>query len=457
LIEPALNFGKGFQDWVRDRRQKDDAKRETKKSPKKQKIEVQDEKPTSSEILADQFVVEKPDERSSLEKLQQDQPDKRSILEKLQDEYEKEKRLEEKKEEARRKEERLYFPELKTQREERERNPYYLTRRDDATQQRRLEDEAKQQLENERMRREALMDLDEMSLPSVKASSQENLSVTMESVDEEFEDDVRVKPESVVEPVEMTKEESEHSDPDKTTPWDRAAFPGLGNEADDSGEIRFRPQDSELNSAELAAEVHYVDMPAEDIYGPNYCKNILITKGDLFESVEALGHAISADIHMGAGIAYDFRREFGGIQELFMQRILPGGVAILERDVEIDGEWRKRFIYNLVTKTRYHDKPELYVLLGCLYEMRKHARDHGLTMICLPRIGAGLDQLKWADVYAALNEVFGNTEIYIRIFFLPRQVKVLEPDNENREALWDQGLWHCEGKSQVLLQLILWD
>jgi hypothetical protein len=97
LIEPALTFGKGFQRWIKDRRQKDDAKKETKKSPKKQKIEVQDEKPTSSEILADQFVVEKPDERSSLEKLQQNQPDKRSILEKLEEEYEKEKRLEEKK------------------------------------------------------------------------------------------------------------------------------------------------------------------------------------------------------------------------------------------------------------------------------------------------------------------------------------------------------------------------
>ena len=253
-------------------------------------------------------------------------------------------------------------------------------------------------------------------------------------------------------PCEASKEDSVHSDPDKTEPWNRnKTFESL--KSDISGEILFRPQDSELLPHELEAEIRYVDMPDEDVRGPNYSENIIMTEGDLFESVEALGHAVSADMRMGAGIAYDFKREFGGIQELFMQKILPGGVAILERDVERDGVMDTRFIYNLVTKIRYHDKPQLSVLRASLDEMRKHARDNGVTRICLPMLGAGLDQLRWTDVYAALDQVFGNTEIYIRIFLLPRKVTKID---EDVEALWEDGLWYCEDESQVLLQFISW-
>jgi O-acetyl-ADP-ribose deacetylase (regulator of RNase III) len=404
-------------------------------------VETEAERPTSSDILADQFVVEVPDERSSIEKLQ--------------DQYEAEQG------------QKILTSEDLLEAEKKEEEGV----------RRQIEDDAIREQEIAKRRREELEELDLFPLPELHPKlqdSQDSHSVTMESVNEEGEDQWEdqeeketTKEETKVElqpPEEEKKEEPkcwetvlEDSVTDKTDTYEPdETFPGFAK-SDDSDEIQFKQQEPEPDPPEPSAEVRYVDLPEDEIRGPNYCENIIIAEGDLFESTEALGHAISADIRMGAGIAYDFKQEFGGMQELFMQKILPGGVAILERDVEIDGVWDKRFIYNLVTKTRYHDKPQLYVLSACLYEMRQHAREHGVKMICLPRIGAGLDQLKWADVYAAIAEVFGDTEIRIRIFLLPRKtVRKLEKIHI-QEALWDEGLWHCEGEPQVLLQFASWD
>jgi O-acetyl-ADP-ribose deacetylase (regulator of RNase III) len=205
-------------------------------------------------------------------------------------------------------------------------------------------------------------------------------------------------------------------------------------------------------------ELQYVDIPRRDVRGPNYCPNIVMTEGCLFESVEALGHAISADIRMGAGIAYDFKCEFGGVQELFMQRILPGGVAILKREVDVDGTTNTRFIYNLVTKTNYYGKPTLETLGACLRAMKDHAVKNGVKKICLPRIGAGLDKLWWNDVYAILAQTFGGTDILIRIFMLPR-TEILAIREEEEEwmqdrgsinPIWTCGVWREDGEKYVL-------
>jgi O-acetyl-ADP-ribose deacetylase (regulator of RNase III) len=166
-------------------------------------------------------------------------------------------------------------------------------------------------------------------------------------------------------------------------------------------------------------KIRYIDM--EVVRGPNYSPNIKMISGDVFESVEALGHCISADVQMGAGIAYDFKCEFGGVQELFMQRILPGGVAVLERKVEKEGLEQVRYIYNLVTKTRYSDKPTLETLRASLEAMKRHALKWDVPEICLPKIGTGLDMLWWNEVYQAIHETFVGTNILIKIFVLPRE------------------------------------
>jgi O-acetyl-ADP-ribose deacetylase (regulator of RNase III) len=493
LMEPALNFDK----WAEHRRREAENRRAAKNRSKRQKTgyshccepETEENRPTSSDIVRDQFVVEPPKEDEK--PMEVELPDRRSSLEKLQDEYELEQGQ-------------------KIVVGEDPENSLIKEAKEEELKRRQIEDDAKKQQEDESRRREKVLEeMEKMEIPPAEDFSQESYEVTMESVDEETgdermeqgnpvgteaipsEDTVPSKGVPEAENLDETEswtpkdtfpglgqsdnsdevlfkartipqvyEDPEYSITDKTESWTpEEKFPGF-DKTEDSDEILFKARDPGSEPEKpISEEVQYVDMPAEDVRGPNYCPNIILTEGDLFESVEALGHAVSADMRMGAGIAYDFKQEFGGIQELFMQKILPGGVAILERDVEISGVWDTRFIYNLVTKTRYHDKPQVYVLKSSLYEMRKHAKDNGLTMICLPRIGAGLDQLKWADVYAAIAEVFGGTEIYIRVFLLPRKIMKLEvlKVDESQEPLWDYGLWYCEGKSQLLLQFISQD
>jgi O-acetyl-ADP-ribose deacetylase (regulator of RNase III) len=216
---------------------------------------------------------------------------------------------------------------------------------------------------------------------------------------------------------EVDEKSSRKADPDGTNVTESRSSRDT-DRTEDSEEIVFT-QRTTLYSEE-DQDVRCIDVDRVSYRGPNYCHNIIMTQGDLFESVEALGQAVSADMHMGAGIAYDFKREFGGIQELFMQKILPGGVAVLERDVEIDGIMKTRFIYNLVTKVRYRDKPVMEDLKESLCSMRRHATLNNVNMICLPRIGAGLDGLVWREVYAAIADVFGGSNIHIRIFMLPK-------------------------------------
>ncbi|CAB3993288.1 Hypothetical predicted protein, partial [Paramuricea clavata] len=64
-------------------------------------------------------------------------------------------------------------------------------------------------------------------------------------------------------------------------------------------------------------------------------------KGNLFscEKDTSLAHCISADVHMGKGIAATFKKMFGGVDELRRQGGKPGDVSMLQRD--------ERFIYYL--------------------------------------------------------------------------------------------------------------
>ncbi len=70
-------------------------------------------------------------------------------------------------------------------------------------------------------------------------------------------------------------------------------------------------------------------------------------KGDLFAasgSMSCLAHCVSVDMAMGKGIAVEFKKRFGGVEELKKQQKKIGACALLQRD--------KRFVYYLVTKVR---------------------------------------------------------------------------------------------------------
>lgn len=137
---------------------------------------------------------------------------------------------------------------------------------------------------------------------------------------------------------------------------------------------------------------------------------LLHKRGDLFTcpAIDALAHCISEDCRMGAGIAVLFKKKFGGIDELLAQKQQPGQCAVLRIS--------DRFVYYLVTKKKYNQKPTYDNLRKSLVSMREHCLDHGVNSISMPRIGCGLDKLKWENVASIITEVFQDTKISITVY-----------------------------------------
>lgn len=94
--------------------------------------------------------------------------------------------------------------------------------------------------------------------------------------------------------------------------------------------------------------------------------------------------------------------------ELKAQNAQVGGVAILKR--------QDRFVYYLITKESYFNKPTYETLHRSLGAMRNHALLHDVKQLALPRIGCGLDGLQWPKVSDLLKEVFRDTDIQVIVW-----------------------------------------
>jgi O-acetyl-ADP-ribose deacetylase (regulator of RNase III) len=134
--------------------------------------------------------------------------------------------------------------------------------------------------------------------------------------------------------------------------------------------------------------------------------------GDLFtcDDQTALIHCVSRCFNMGAGIAVLFRKKFGNIKELLSQNIPIGGVAYLKTD--------HRYVYYLVTKEKYFQKPTYKSLEASLNELKRLILEHGVTKIALPQIGCGLDKLKWKRVSEIIKSIFNDVAIEITVYNL---------------------------------------
>ncbi len=140
-------------------------------------------------------------------------------------------------------------------------------------------------------------------------------------------------------------------------------------------------------------------------------------QGDLFAeeimSEYALCHCISSDFALGAGIAKKFAA-MGVKSRLcleFPKNWEGRGYCLF---VEADGV----LVANLVTKQRYFHKPTLETLRQSLEDLRGQAAERNLKKLAMPKIGCGLDKLKWEDVSAAIKEIFGETDTEILVKYV---------------------------------------
>lgn len=137
-------------------------------------------------------------------------------------------------------------------------------------------------------------------------------------------------------------------------------------------------------------------------------------QGDLFTDKNGgkdnLAHCVSKDLRMGKGIATIFKDRFGQIDHLKHQNKNPGEVAHLQIG--------DRFIFYLITKERYFEKPEYTDLYLSLVALKDLCVANKLKSVSMPKLGCGLDKLEWNMVKMYMETIFKNVNIELNVYYL---------------------------------------
>lgn len=140
---------------------------------------------------------------------------------------------------------------------------------------------------------------------------------------------------------------------------------------------------------------------------------------DLFEMPRCctLVHCISKDCAMGKGIAKIFAKEIplmkNDIRNIIKGQNLTGSFAIYYRGSHLEYD-----VINLVTKERYWQKPTYKSLKAALEDCKEICIKRNIKKLAMPKIGSGLDRLKWDKVRDIIQEVFGDMDIEIVVCYL---------------------------------------
>ena len=140
-------------------------------------------------------------------------------------------------------------------------------------------------------------------------------------------------------------------------------------------------------------------------------KNVRIVKENLFQQHCSMGHCVFSDFYMGAGIAAKFNQLFPQIKRKASRNLIPGSVfAYYDKS-------SRNWIYNLVTKYKVFLQPFYKSLRTSLTLMRNHAEMNRIQHIRLPKLGCGLDNLRWQVVHNILLEVFQHSPEQVTVCF----------------------------------------
>lgn len=145
---------------------------------------------------------------------------------------------------------------------------------------------------------------------------------------------------------------------------------------------------------------------------------------------------------MGKGIALEFRKRFGRMDELIKQHKEVGEVATLDitpvatanttaTTVQTDDEKeknkkKKRCIFYMVTKEKFYQKPTYASLEKCLVALNSLCFKLGICSLSMPRIGCGLDRLQWDDVHSLLKRTMTSLT-NIDVYEIKQQPAIIRP------------------------------
>ena len=130
-------------------------------------------------------------------------------------------------------------------------------------------------------------------------------------------------------------------------------------------------------------------------------------RGDIFQMASNgnMAQCLSADLKMVRGIAPKFRHYFPVLATI------PAGTAKVGQTVRV--RTPNQYIFNLITKEKYHDKPTYKTMEDALKDLRGQMLILRQKSVYIPRIGCGLDHLEWHKVERLIEDVFVNTDIDI--------------------------------------------
>ena len=197
-----------------------------------------------------------------------------------------------------------------------------------------------------------------------------------------------------------------------TLPMGRIAFSSL--DVADKGGPKYQIRNPyELTNAIITTDDKYNDCfllhstnPAQS---PDDCLQMIQGIEDsILQQPHSVGHCIPADANMSKGFADLLSQRTPGLRDICRRKKLLTGQAF-----PIWDQTGNRYIYNLVTKIKYFEKPNLPTLSLTLEEMKSHARLYVISTIAIPKIGCGLDQMNWQEVVKLLRNIFAYSNIRV--------------------------------------------
>ena len=147
---------------------------------------------------------------------------------------------------------------------------------------------------------------------------------------------------------------------------------------------------------------------------PDDCLQIIHgTEVSILQQPHSIGHCISADAKMNNGFAELLSQQIPGLRDTCRRTKLLAGQTFHFFD-----KTSNRYIYNLVTKTKCSEKPNLPTISLTVEEMKSHARLYGISTIAIPKIGCGLDQMHSQENLKLLTDIFAYSNIRMEVYTL---------------------------------------
>lgn len=136
---------------------------------------------------------------------------------------------------------------------------------------------------------------------------------------------------------------------------------------------------------------------------------------------------ISADLAMGAGIALQFNKRFD-TKNTILQMYGDSLSKQIRKTWELSSIEKVRLIqakrvFCLVTKGRYYNIPTYEDLTRSLELLREEIDEQYIKYLAMPRIGCGLDRLKWSEVKPIINSIFADSDVNILVCHLKGENK----------------------------------